>query len=547
MKTINNGTVLTDGINQYVIEEFRGRGGFASVYRATCAGKSYAIKVLISDDSKGMTSLKNEFDIARQISSEHAIRYYYLNEHGQNDFPCFVIMEYADGGDLSKELEMLDSLGASYSTEKLYEIYMQLIDGMIDISHKAVHRDIKLENILISNGIYKISDYGLAKYANVATRSASKTMKGCGSVLYYAPELWVNPDAHNKNTSQVDIYAMGIVFYEIANLTYPYEYDNALDYRNMHMTASIKPFKSDIDPVYQELIRKMMAKSTTERFDTWESIKEFLCKSNLGSGSKRDPFVEMLLKNNALKKQGIDSLKAKEEKEATTKHEAFRRLASQIEDNIYIPLKRIVDEFNDNTAFGRIVLSKPDIKYSEEILSFKYIVEPISDEGDKRSIIFDFSALHAGDTDSLRLIPTNVYREDYDDRKALLNNIVNLGSQTFEYQYYQNRILLWGTIKADCGVGINIAIFDNPDDPLYGVLKMFLRVPNYEGYNYWFPIKNSELRKACSSNFHEVNYTTKVNDFDFNIIKNLINLNNTFDIDGVKDPFVNNGLIPKLF
>lgn len=87
----------------------------------------------------------------------------------------------------------------------------QLIDGMLDISNVAVHRDIKLQNILISNGMYKISDYGLAKYAGATTRATSQTMKNMGSVPYYAPELWAQPDSHGLNDVQVDIYAMGIV------------------------------------------------------------------------------------------------------------------------------------------------------------------------------------------------------------------------------------------------------------------------------------------------------------------------------------------------
>ena len=545
MKTISLDTVLTDGTNQYVVEEFLGDGGFANVFRATSEGESYAIKVLINDNPKYLNSLKNEFDIASQISSEHAIKYYYLNEHGQNDFPCFIIMEYANGGDLSKNLEMLKSIGASYATDKLFEIYMQLINGMIDISPKAVHRDIKPKNSLISNGRFKISDYGLAKYANEATRSASKTMKGWRSVLYYAPELWDDPAAHNKNTTQVDIYAMGIVFYEIANLTYPYDYGATTDFRNMHRTASIKLFKSDVDPVYEGLIRKMMAKSTTERFDTWESIKEFLCNSNLGSGSKRDPFVESLIKNATLKKHGIDSKRAKETKEATEKKEAFRMLESQIETNIYNPLKHIVDEFNSNTTIGKISLSKIEIDDDNEQFSFQYIVEPISEEEDERLISFEFMAMHTEKLNNLRMISTGMY---YDDRNELLNNIVDPSPKTIEYKYYKNRILLWGTIKADCGVGINIAIVDNPSNSLYGILKMFLRVPNIKGWNYWLPIETKgELKEACLQSFHELNYTTNVKDFDFNTIKYLISQNDTFDIDFIKDPFAGNGLIPKLF
>lgn len=83
---------------------------------------------------------------------------------------------------------------------------------MIAINAELVHRDIKPENILVSNDVLKISDFGLAKIASESTRTMS--FKGYGTIPYIAPEAW-NSD---KNTIQMDIYSMGIVFYELATL-----------------------------------------------------------------------------------------------------------------------------------------------------------------------------------------------------------------------------------------------------------------------------------------------------------------------------------------
>lgn len=546
MKRIDIETVLVDDKgNQYTIEANAGDGGFSRVYKASCDGEFYAIKVLDKFDPKSIVSFKNEYDIASKVRSEHTIKYYYLNEHGHNDYPCFIIMEYAEGGNLKKALKELNKLGGSYSPEKLFEIYMQLINGMIDISEYAVHRDIKPENILICEGNYKISDYGLSKCVNEATRSVSKTMKGYGTDLYYAPELWANPSAHNLNNTQVDIYSMGIVFYEIANLTYPYD-DNG-DRREMHMSGAIKPHKSSVDLVFQNLINKMMARSTAERFKTWTDIKDYLSDSDIGKSASRDPFVDSLLKETALRQQGIAAKAAEKTKEEYVRIEAFNRLVSIIQSKIYNPLEQIVNEFNQNAVTGKLTLTQIEVDVEEEKFSFEYMVAPLTEDGDERVISFEFITTPTEPIETSRVFPTAAFFEDLDDRVALLNNIVNQGPRVIEYKYFKNKILLWGIIKADCGIGINVAVFENPTDPLYGILKTFLRVPNIDGWIYWIPIRTKAKLKDVCPNFHELRYQTKVDEFDFSVIKTLIRYNDNFDVDSIKDPNESNGLIPKIY
>lgn len=151
MNVINIGTIVTDGKNKYRVVEYLASGGFADVYKALNDGQSYALKVIKTDDASYLNSINNEFDIASKVDCENAIHYYYLNDNGKNGFPCFIIMEYANGGNLYEELLKRKKDGP-YTSEELVDFYNQLIDGMINISTIAVHRDIKLKNILISGG-----------------------------------------------------------------------------------------------------------------------------------------------------------------------------------------------------------------------------------------------------------------------------------------------------------------------------------------------------------------------------------------------------------
>lgn len=505
MKTIGIGSILTDGQKQYKITDFVNNGGFSIVFKATCESRSYAIKVLSTPDPHSIFSLKNEFEIAIQIQSDNAVNYYYINDYGQNDYPCFIIMEYLDGGSLRDELEK----HVSYSTEQLLAIYSQLINGMIDISKTAVHRDIKPENILLSNGVYKISDYGLAKYFDATTRSASKTMKGYGSLYYIAPELWDDPKAHDINDTKVDIYAMGIVFYELANSgMYPYE--TCADLKEMHMSSAIKPFNKEVDPVIQNMIKKMMARSRKDRFDTWEEIRAFLSNTSIVRGIKRDPFVNEMLNETIQKQQSIDSKNAEKAKIENERILRFKRLVSRIYEKIYSPLYDLVSSYNDDTINGRYSLGKIETDEEDETFSFQFAVSPLSEDEDERIIDFNFSSKKPEMLEHSYLIPTKPF-DQYEERDWDINRLFNFTSNTIEYKYNGKRILLWGTIKADCGLGINVAILEDADEPLYGTVKSFIRTPNVHGSISWVPIEtDSDLKKVCSINFKEHNYSTNV-------------------------------------
>lgn len=530
MKDIMVGNTITDGNKEYYIESKVSDGGFGIVYKASCDRLFYAVKVLKTDQEWDKISFRNEFNAALKVNSDHAVKYFYLNEDGQNDFPMFIIMEYAKDGSLCDDYNSRVANKRYYSTEELLNIFTQLIAGMIDISKAVVHRDIKLENILISNGLYKISDYGLAKSVGEVTRSVSKTMKGYGSELYYAPELWANPDAHGLNSTKVDIYAMGIVFYQLANLYYPYE--DSSDYKAMHMYASVKSFRSELDSVFQVMIRKMLEKPIDDRYGSWEEINDYLINSSLGKGIGRDPFVDGLLKSELAKKSAADMKISEEMKEKTEKEENFLRLQNQIISKIYNPLKEIVEAFSRDSNSSSIALSAIDTSVDSERFSFEYeSVDALSSE--RRNIAFNFEVPHSEIKSR-----DGVYRPvvGLTPRDPLYSGNGGIDYKTVDYRYCKNRILMWGTICADCGVGISIGILENPNDPLYGKVKMFYLIPLIEGCNFHFSIPDERLKKYCVNGFYEMRYDIKAEDFNFDEIKAMITMNSMFRYNQINDP-----------
>ncbi len=527
MKNIEIGVEVTIGGDNYVIKERIGTGGFAIVYRAEKREDKldYAIKVAIGDDESALKSMKNEYEAASEIHSLHSIEYLYFNEYGDNDFPCFIVMEYADGGTLESKYKERQNLGQPYTNDELKDIYMQLIEGMAEIGESLVHRDIKLANILIKGGVLKISDYGISKDVDAETRSNSKTMKGYGSIQYYAPELLRNPTEHGLNNTKVDIYAMGIVFYELANLRYPYSpiEGRISDYRSMHLFAPVEAFRTEIDASLQEMVMKMIARKTTERFNSWIEIRDFLAKQQLNKKIGNE-LVDNLVKEHAMRKQIKEAKEAEESRIKTEHEEKFNLMKLQIEEQMYRPLLNVVKDYNDSIVSDGMILEQMEYNIEEGTISFK-LVDKVQEDCEDRIIDFNFWLVH--DTEEKRSMRRNI-----NNSTSLYADYENI---PINYRYYNKKILLWGTVKADSGVGISIAITENKEDPNYGDLMCVTKIKNDGSVNS-YAISESDLQKYCRKNFHDMYFTIKFSNFNFDYIEQLIKMNRTFHVNLFYEP-----------
>ena len=357
---ISKGTKIYDqNKNEYVIEERIGGGGFSAVFKAknNKNGEYFAIKTFSSDfaDKTELESFKNEVSKAMQVESNNTVKYLFFND-GEifPELPPYIIMEYCDGGTLEEYIENIKKTEGNIKNEDLKKIFSQLISGMKDINDKVIHRDIKLKNILLNDGILKIGDFGISK--NVSEITRTMTFKGYGTKEYIAPEAW----RFEKNTIKMDIYSMGIVFYQIATLlNYPYDIqkDTVDEYRNAHLYGSVinpRNYNKDLEFNIETTILKMLEKEPNKRFSNWEEIQSQI---DVKKNNKNSAILDRVLK----KRIAIDEDNRKIEIENTKRQEAINErkkiINYSIYENIYRPMKEFIEDFNKQYASGKINIS----------------------------------------------------------------------------------------------------------------------------------------------------------------------------------------------
>ncbi len=180
-----------------------GRGGMGEVFRADDLklGQPVALKFLPSDvdrDPARLTQLHTEVRMARQVSHPNVCRVYDIDEVEGH---TFLSMEYVDGEDLSSLLRRI----GRFPQERGLEIARQICAGLAAAHERGVvHRDFKPANVMIDGtGRVRITDFGLAGASGETIRA--------GTPAYMAPEQLAGAEV----TARSDIYALGLVLYEI--------------------------------------------------------------------------------------------------------------------------------------------------------------------------------------------------------------------------------------------------------------------------------------------------------------------------------------------
>ena len=361
---ISKGTTVYDNEkNEYLIEERIGGGGFSAVFKIKNKqdGTYYALKTFSSDfeNETELRTFKNEISKAMQVKSKNVVEYKFFNDGEEfPELPPYIIMEFCNDGTLESYIKKIVESGNNISNEEIKSIILQLIEGMTDINEKVIHRDIKLQNILLSNGIIKISDFGISK--SIADSTRTITFKGYGSPEYTASEGW----KFEKNTIKMDIYSMGIVFYQIVTLlNYPYNINKETqeEYRNAHLYGSVvspRKYNSNLELSIESIILKMLEKESNKRFNDWNEIKSLI---NIENQKPNEQLLNRILTKRIL----IDEENRKIEIERTKKQKEIdenkKIICYSILENIYQPIKNFVDAFNSSYASGKIWISDYEI------------------------------------------------------------------------------------------------------------------------------------------------------------------------------------------
>jgi serine/threonine protein kinase len=125
----------------------------------------------------------------------------------------------------------IDGAGGKLSASDATAILCDIAAALSDLNGKVVHRDLKPENVLRLNGIWCLADFGIARYAEATT--SPDTQKFSMSAPYAAPERW----RAERATSAVDVYAFGVIAFEMLSGKRPFAGPDFHDYREQHLHA----------------------------------------------------------------------------------------------------------------------------------------------------------------------------------------------------------------------------------------------------------------------------------------------------------------------
>jgi serine/threonine protein kinase len=202
--------------------ELIGRGALGEVYKATYRGKTVAVKKLFvgqglsqsEEFQKVFESFRKEIEIISLLSHPNIVKC--LGGCSQPPNLC-IVTEYCNGGSL---YDLLHVKKDKLSPQQQIEFALGIAEGMEYLHSRKpmiIHRDLKSQNILLNDNIPKICDFGVSQTKGTLTSALHSKV---GTYNWMAPEVMENA----KYTEKVDVWSFGMVLYELATNTIPYDY-----------------------------------------------------------------------------------------------------------------------------------------------------------------------------------------------------------------------------------------------------------------------------------------------------------------------------------
>lgn len=249
---------------RYKIIQQIGRGGMADVYLARdliLDGEEVAVKVLRTNyqtDPIAVARFQREAKAMAELDHPNIVR---ITDIGEEEGQQYLAMEYVAGLDLKRYIKE----NAPLSNEEAVRLMGQILLAMrLAHTRGIIHRDLKPQNVLLTpDGTAKVSDFGIA--VAFAETSLTQTNSMLGSVHYLSPEQ----ARGSKATVQSDIYAMGIIFYEMLTGHIPYDGDSAVTIALQHFQKplpSIREENKNVPQALENVVIKATAKKLTDRY-----------------------------------------------------------------------------------------------------------------------------------------------------------------------------------------------------------------------------------------------------------------------------------------
>jgi len=243
----------------YTIKRGVGHGGFGEVYYAVSdAGKEVALKLIRRNLDVELRGMRHCLNLKHpNLLAIYDIR---RDEHGDT----WVIMEYVSGHRLE---EVIAANPQGMPQDQALAWFFGIAAGVACLhDHGIVHRDLKPGNIFCDEGVVKLGDYGLAKFISCSRRSGQT--ESVGTVHYMAPEI-----ANGRYGKEIDIYALGVILYEMLTGHVPFEGESVGEVLMKHLTA--QPDLSALNEPFRGVVARALDKDPAKRF---KSVTEMLAE-----------------------------------------------------------------------------------------------------------------------------------------------------------------------------------------------------------------------------------------------------------------------------
>lgn len=282
---IEPGYILNE---RYKLLKTLGEGGMANVYLAhdLILDRDVAVKVLRLD-------LQNDPDTKRRFQREAMATTELVHPNivsiydvGESNDQQYLVMEYVRGSDLKKYI--VEHFPIPY--QRVIDIMEQILAGIqVAHDHNIIHRDLKPQNIMIDqDGNAKITDFGIA--VALSDNSMTQTNSLLGSVHYLSPEQ----ARGSMPTKQSDIYALGIILFEMLTGTVPFEGDSAVSIALKHFQEdmpSVREFDPRIPQALENVVLKATAKDPANRYTSADAMAADLKTSLSPARAHEEKFV----------------------------------------------------------------------------------------------------------------------------------------------------------------------------------------------------------------------------------------------------------------
>jgi serine/threonine protein kinase len=269
-------------VGKYDVVRTLGEGATSTVYlcRDSFANRDVAVKVVAQSAMKDIGEGKlmqrlftTEASLAGQLNHPHIVQIY---DAAADDDHAYIVMEYVEGGTLQRFTKPDNLLGIGDVIEVIYKCARALDYAS---QQGVIHRDIKPANIMLKeNNDVKIADFGSAAIA----KAEATMIDGIGTPAYMSPEQHLNKPLNH----QTDIYALGIVMFQLLTGRAPFKADNiaGLAYQVLNSNPPLpSEFRHEVPLELDMIVIRALQRDTDKRYLTWAQLIDELASMMGGS------------------------------------------------------------------------------------------------------------------------------------------------------------------------------------------------------------------------------------------------------------------------